>query len=194
MSISDLPDPFEVIGAIPKDKSYQWMVESVLGDTGEDIDWIIAKVGWSPVPPERHPEMPEVRHCIRFGGCVLMERSAEKAEAAHREEIKKAHDFAAHLKPDKDGVVDLRTVKSQPYDEATEPVTVDVTVPLQLSPRLVTAANYCDITPEEYGRRVIALMLQGSLNYMLLPTEDRKAFEFFDRLIVSRPDRGNTHG
>lgn len=190
MSISDFPDPFEVIGDIPKDKSYQWMVESVLGDPGEDIEWIIAKGGWSPVPPERHPEMPEVRHCIRFRGCVLMERSAEKAEAAHRQEIKKAHDLAVLLKPNKNGktgTVDLRTVKSQPYDEATEPVTVDVTVSLRLSPRLVTAANYCHITPEEYGRRVIALMLQGSLNYMLLPTEDRKAFELFDHLIVSRP-------
>lgn len=202
MSGLELPDPFEVIGEIPKDRAYQWIAISVWGS--EELaraDWVIRKGGWEAVPPDRHPEMPRVGGRIEYGGCVLMERDAILNDAVVRKEQAKAYQQKEQwervygiTRPEGEPIGSIAPVTTpRAYEQAAEPLILNVTIPLQLPADLVTAASVCAVTPEEYARRVIALMLEGRLCYLLLQSEDGKAFELFDRLTVARPDRGNTY-
>ena len=207
-SIIDCVDPFEVIGEKPGDKAYQWIALSVAGSEHPyltNFDTIVSRGGWEVVPPDRHPGMPRDGDRIVHGGCVLMERDADlhvsrvNKEKAKALQLQKSFDEAVGVVRDGrysgkslHGTISAATTP-QEYVQATEPETVEVTIPLRLAPELVTAASVCAITPQEYARRAIIMLREGRLNYMLLPTEDRQAFELFNRLIVSRPGKGNAH-
>lgn len=200
-------DPFEVIGDVPDGWSYQWVAKSILGSESlaeADKCWM-ERNGWRPVPPERHPEMPCKDGQIEVGSCVLMERPAELTKAANEKTERAARDMACgaldhvtipatDVSPRFQGRPDGDAEAPDAYKDAEAPVTVTVTLPLHLPINLVTAAKVCGITPDEYARRVIILMMRGDLNYTLLPTADRKAFELFDRLIVVGTDKGNSNG
>lgn len=210
MPIDESADPFEVIGEKPHDKAYQWIALTVLGMPVlfPYDDRRIYKGGWEEVPPARHPQMTCNGDRIEVGGCVLMERDAavhaavaakEKAAAtALMDGFTKCAGIErnSYVGPSGRGIHGTISAATTPQQivEASESETVEVTIPLRLSPRLVTAASVCGLTPQEYARRAIIQTREGLLNYMLLPTEDSEAFELVDRLIVSRPDRGNAHG
>lgn len=67
---------------IPPDRAYQWVATSILGQPVTDDLSVACMNGFTPVPPERHPELMVGRgeakgdHILR-GGQILMERPIE---------------------------------------------------------------------------------------------------------------------
>ena len=92
-------DPFEVIGKIPKDKSYQWVALTVLG--GDALSATDLKRfedgGWKSVPAKRHPKMLHKGKKIIVHGQLLVERDRALTDAALKKgyEVAKAQ-FDAH--------------------------------------------------------------------------------------------------
>jgi hypothetical protein len=181
-------DPFEVIGDVPEGWSYQWVVVSILGSrvAAEWSKSLMERDGWTSVPAARHPDMPCKDGKIEIGGCVLMERPAELTQKA------KARDENAARKLAFDATSVLITPEPGcgSFEEVTAPVIVQVTLPLRLSIRQVTAASVCGITPEEYGRRLILLVMQGYLSEILVRTAQADAFELREMTITI----GDAHG
>ncbi len=89
---------------IPPDKKYSWIAVSVLGNDNADHAQAKLQMGWTPVPPSRHPELVGVAfegfgkpktNLIERGGLVLCEmnkRDWEAIQAAKREESMAALD------------------------------------------------------------------------------------------------------
>lgn len=85
-------DPFEIVGRIPKDKSYQWIAVSVSGSTAAVArhNQLFKDAGWRPVPPSRHPKMARRGRRIVVGDQILVERKKGKTQAASLEEKQQA--------------------------------------------------------------------------------------------------------
>ena len=91
-SFEDGVDPFDVIGSVPKDKTYQWVAVSVAGNEHAAARTLaqMKAGGWRPVPARRHPAMPRNKKRIEYGGQVLMERSAKATHQAKDKEYQRA--------------------------------------------------------------------------------------------------------
>lgn len=173
-------DPFDVIGPIPKGKSYQWLAFSVMG---KDItDWPsfkdAFKAGWKPVPSRRHPLMPNKKGRIVYGAQILVERPHVLTTKAW------AKDFAAAKKL----VADNDAGSGQPYHaggrfpskDAPDPSASDgsdcstridaarnkfealgssvpVTIKIALTNSQVEASGIVDLSLEEYTRRAVLM-------------------------------------
>lgn len=83
-------DPFEVIGKIPDNVTYQWVAHSILGNTEAAASHFQAMVegGWRPVLPKRHPRMTHKGRRIVVGGQVLMQRPRKLSDAATAENLR----------------------------------------------------------------------------------------------------------
>ncbi len=86
---------------IPEGMTYAWFIESVLDQPDARYLKNAFRMGWKPVPADRHPElMPEVmygglykdadRSVIRTGGQILMETPTE-----HYNKIQEGHNKVA---------------------------------------------------------------------------------------------------
>lgn len=76
---------------VPGGMSYEWKRDSLLGRP-ESRHWIgLRENHWSPVPPERHPEMAvEGESVIRVGDVVLCERPKYLTDEAKMEDMQEA--------------------------------------------------------------------------------------------------------
>lgn len=78
---------------IPEGWSYEWKMNTVLGQPNPAYQVQLQRMGWDCVPAERHPEMMPTgdRHStIERKGMVLMERPADLTEEAKNIETRKA--------------------------------------------------------------------------------------------------------
>ena len=88
------PDDFYIDPkSIPTGWDYEWKRHKVLGQ--EDPAYMVqtARMGWEPVPANRHPEfMPSgyIGNTIERKGMILMERPKELSDEARQIELKKA--------------------------------------------------------------------------------------------------------
>ena len=190
-------DPFHVIGKIPKGRAYQWVAESVDGNKDivrESLDWMRA-AGWKPVPASRHPKMKSRGKRIAFGGQILMENSAVDAAAARSKQVASAkamHDdnpasMSTRPYPHSGKFNCTFATVYGPFPASFEfPETVEITLPLKLSPNLINAAAICALPVVEYARRMIALILRGDLTGVLVPTLERDAFEVRDIVTTEK--------
>lgn len=79
--------------AVPDGWSYEWKVRSVVGLEDPARQVAQARMGWEPVPVDRHPSfMPEGYHgkTIERDGMVLMERPKEITDEIKDIELRKA--------------------------------------------------------------------------------------------------------
>jgi len=78
---------------IPEGWSYEWKMNTVLGQPNPAYQVQLQRMGWDCVPAERHPEMMPVgdKHAIiERKGMVLMERPADLTEEAKNIEKRRA--------------------------------------------------------------------------------------------------------
>ena len=93
-----MPDPFEVIGAIPKGTRYVWAAVAVEGQEWLGNRKTLEQQGWTPVPRERHPLMLASKGEICVGDQVLMERPADETERDRLQEMqKKENEFVEKI-------------------------------------------------------------------------------------------------
>ena len=197
---------YEIIGTIPKNTSYQWIAESICGDT-ETADnaygYMIANGGWKPVPSRRHPKMPKKSGHIVFEGQVLMERPLELTQAAQAQERKIARElFAAHpASPDYDGkklfVTNLDELGSaNEYSERlaqnkAEAEVVRFSFPhiinIFASSKDIDAAAVCGLSVAEYMRRKVLIRLQCPTIVTMRSVADG-TFEFVNLLVSEKKE------
>jgi hypothetical protein len=88
------PDDFYINQSdIPDGWSYEWKRKSVWGQEDPSYQVQLARMGWEPVPADRHPSyMPDKGNytTIERKGMVLMERPKELTDEARAIELKKA--------------------------------------------------------------------------------------------------------
>jgi hypothetical protein len=88
------PDDFYVDqNAVPEGWSYEWKRKSVWGQEDPAYQVQLARMGWDPVPADRHPSyMPDTGTyaTIERKGMILMERPKELTDEAKSIELKKA--------------------------------------------------------------------------------------------------------
>lgn len=93
-SLEDAPDKFYVdTDTIPEGWDYEWKRKSVLGAEDPSYEVQVARGGWEPVPPDRHPGfMPKgfKGESIERDGLVLMERPKEITEAVREADRRRA--------------------------------------------------------------------------------------------------------
>jgi len=171
-------DPFEVIGPVPKGKTYQWITLSVCGDTDNwvtDLE-VFKASGWKPVPATRHPKMPRKGKQIVFRGQLLVERSKKLSDAARATEIshaRKAHDESSIKSGDSlvyypsgasfkriaaaaaGATPDPQVIRDE-IDAAGGAVKVEIGI--ELTEREIDACAYLSLTAKEYARRKILMM------------------------------------
>ena len=78
---------------IPEGWSYEWKMNTVLGQPNPAYQVQLQRMGWDCVPAERHPEMMpagDKHSIIERKGMVLMERPADLTEEAKNIETRKA--------------------------------------------------------------------------------------------------------
>jgi hypothetical protein len=78
---------------VPDGWTYEWKRKSVMGQ--EDSSYLVSlrRLGWDPVPANRHPEMMPMgssAETIERKGMILMERPTEITEEVKRIELRKA--------------------------------------------------------------------------------------------------------
>jgi len=93
-SLDDGTDEFFVEpGVIPDGWTYEWKRHSVLGMVDPSHEIALARAGWEPVPPARHPEMmPKgaADGVIMRDGMILMERPTQMVEMTRQQSLRKA--------------------------------------------------------------------------------------------------------
>lgn len=120
-------DPFEVIGAAPKGKTYQWVAREVLGQSDfAQYDRMVAS-GWRAVPPKRHPRMQARKGEIVLDGQVLMERSEQLTDAARERETKSALDMIKDLRGRRGALAgsSFDDISDRVVDESVRPPSTD---------------------------------------------------------------------
>ena len=78
---------------IPEGWSYEWKMNTVMGEPNPAYQVQLQRMGWDCVPAERHPEMMptgDKHSTIGRKGMVLMERPADLTEEAKNIEVRKA--------------------------------------------------------------------------------------------------------
>ena len=173
-----MSDPFQVIGAIPDGMTYQWSAIAVAGDPA--LARFSPKTGWTPVPADRHPEMPsDYGNFIVIGDQMLMERSTAECEASRQEEITRAKVAYDTAKGGSDGLHGSLTGDGTPWVHRTfDPAEVAVSITLRLSASRVEAAAICRMTVEKYAHALVQQIIRGFHGPIhLVPTADNKAFE-----------------
>lgn len=92
--IDDGVDKFAVPAEIvPDGWTYEWKRHSVLGMVDPSHEIALARAGWEPVPPARHPEMmPKgaTDGVIMRDGMILMERPTQMVEMTRQQSLRKA--------------------------------------------------------------------------------------------------------
>ena len=86
-------DFYMPLDEIPDGWTYEWKRKSVLGQEDPSYQVSLERMGWEPVPADRHPSyMPTGGKyaTIERDGMILMERPMELTEEARRIELKKA--------------------------------------------------------------------------------------------------------
>lgn len=175
-------DPFEVIGPIPKGKTYQWAAISVMGDTDVALhSWLdLKEAGWKPVPPARHPKMPRRGKQIYYGGQVLVERSQKLTDSARLRDVKAASalNYDSPIKsgdpltysPSGMGFRSIAaaaagaTLDQQVIRDEIEAAggAVKVEIGIALTDREIDACAYLSLTAKEYARRKVLMMDNGT--------------------------------
>ena len=170
-----MSDPFEVIGTIPEGMTYQWSAVAVAGDS--DLGRFSPKAGWTPVPADRHPEMPsDYGNCIVIGDQMLMERPTAECEAARHREVATAREWdkGRSTKTFTTGFSGTAPDPSRVFEQQD----IFVQFHLRLSPRRVEAADICGMSVTEYAQALLAQIVMGYHGPVVLaPTADQKAFE-----------------
>lgn len=179
----ELPDPFTVIGAIPKGRAYQWISYAVLGDetaARSQLEWFL-EAGWKAVPARRHPDMPrDKKGRIVHGGQMLVERSAKDVAAAQARKHESAREQFQHAIGSASGrghtvhyidpeVSHYRNAKITPeqraawdeeikqYGDARYAV-FDISIGLVLTDGERDIANHLAISPREYAFRKFMML------------------------------------
>lgn len=90
-------DEFKIdLSAIPDGWDYEWKRHEVLGAKDPSYEVDIRRMGWEPVPADRHPEMMPVGYkgvAIERKGMILMERPAEITRRVRDRDAKAARDL-----------------------------------------------------------------------------------------------------
>lgn len=79
--------------AIPEGTSYEWKRFSTFGKEDPHYQANLARMGWTPVPADRHPAMlapGSTQKTVEQDGMVLMERPAVLTKAVQDKEYRKA--------------------------------------------------------------------------------------------------------
>ncbi|CAB4156425.1 hypothetical protein UFOVP661_54 [uncultured Caudovirales phage] len=94
--IDDVIDDFYVDeSVIPEGWSYEWKRHTLMGQQDPAYQIQLARMGWTPVPATRHPDMMPINtkyDTIERKGMVLMERPVEITEEVRRIDNKRARD------------------------------------------------------------------------------------------------------
>lgn len=86
---------------IPDGWTYEWKRRTIAGQEDPAYQVSLARMGWEPVPAERHPNMMPINGqytTIERKGMMLMERPMELSEEARSIELKKARQQIANKK------------------------------------------------------------------------------------------------
>lgn len=84
---------------IPDGWDYEWKTKAVFGEERPAYQVQLERMGWTPVPAERHPSyMPDggKYSTIERDGMILMERPLELTQEARQIELKKARQQVRH--------------------------------------------------------------------------------------------------
>jgi hypothetical protein len=91
----------------PAGWTYEWKRKSVLGQEDPAHQVALRRMGWDPVPADRHPEMMPsngVFDTIERKGMILMERPTELVEEARQIELLRARQQVRHKEAQLAGV------------------------------------------------------------------------------------------
>ena len=86
---------------IPDGWTYEWKRRTIAGQEDPAYQVSLARMGWEPVPADRHPNMMPVRGqytTIERKGMMLMERPMELSEEARSIELRRARQQIANKK------------------------------------------------------------------------------------------------
>lgn len=164
-------DPFDVVGAVPKGKSYKWSCLTVYGETALGGYKSDRAAGWRVVPAKRHPKMPrDNRGRVVVGGMVLVERS----EKATRESLKRDQDaarkmYAEHPAAFPDPAKGFRYISDPVIGRYPDPSEIrqemeaaggafPVSIEIVLTEREMDAAAILHLTGAEYARRKVMMI------------------------------------
>lgn len=179
-------DRFHIIGAVPKDKSYQWVPLTVMGNA-EVVQNQLERMRiaeWRPVPARRHPHMRRNEDGeIEIGGLVLMERPTELTDEARGKEIAGArlmyddHPANAANRSDINGpgrgfpLIEPVTGNETSAEHGSRRAAAeqefkatggafDISIKIVLTEREMDAAIACRLPLAEYAKRKVVMLRQ----------------------------------